>query len=76
MRPNDLENIGPSARQSAEVSDDSVFPGMLSPGLTKREYIATQIMAALLVNGEGHVSGHADRAVKAADTLIRRLAHG
>lgn len=44
-------------------------------GLTKREYIATQIMAQLM-HQEGHIGSHARSAVQAADALLEILSHG
>ena len=55
--------------------DDSASPieeGRELPGLTKREYMATQIAAALCSQGE-HGRDHAMAAVSMADALIAEL---
>lgn len=44
-------------------------------GLTKREYIAAQIMSQMAVQ-DGHVDSNATRAVRAADALLRALSVG
>jgi hypothetical protein len=59
-------------------ANESAFPVIgYGSGLTKREYIAAQIMAAILVNGynpTGTMMGKAAQdAVEAADNLIHHL---
>ena len=60
-----------------ENGNDSAFPnqdtrGFLHYGLTKREYIATQLMAAAMA---GHCSPEEalDRAIKGVDLLLIEL---
>lgn len=56
---------------------DSAFPGSPSidfhQGLTKREFIASQIVTGLLARQYGEDSTAVKRAVKIADQLIEEL---
>jgi hypothetical protein len=62
-------------------TDESAFPqlsiygGMITPGLTKREYAAIHIAAALVSNQEllGPDENRAKRAVTITDVLIAAL---
>lgn len=63
--------------RALENGNDSAFPnqdtrGFLHYGLTKREYIATQLMAAAMA---GHCSPEEalDRAIKGVDLLLIEL---
>jgi hypothetical protein len=63
--------------RALENGDDSAFPnqdtrGFLHYGLTKREYIATQLMAAAMA---GHCSPEEalNRAIKGVDLLLIEL---
>lgn len=63
--------------RALENGNDSTFPnqdtrGFLHYGLTKREYIATQLMAAAMA---GHCSPEEalDRAIKGVDLLLIEL---
>lgn len=42
-------------------------------GLTKREYIATQLLASLLVNGKDLITTEVSRTLIATDELLKQL---
>ena len=75
MTQEDANNL--NQEQGLENGNDSVFPnqdtrGFLHYGLTKREYITTQLMAAAMA---GHCSPKEalDRAIKGVDLLLIEL---
>jgi hypothetical protein len=63
--------------QAIESGREKAFPlytgsGFPSTGLTKREYIATQLMSALITHGYSP-EGSAERAVQATELLLIEL---
>jgi len=54
------------------VGNLPVFPFNDNSGLTKREYIATQLLASL-INTHGDIDLASKTAVKYADSLIKEL---
>ncbi len=63
--------------QALESGREKAFPlytgsGFPSTGLTKREYIATQLMSALITHGYSP-EGSAERAVQATELLLIEL---
>ena len=75
MTPEEADKL--NLESAKDNGNDSAFPnqdtrGFLHYGLTKREYIATQLMAAAMA---GHCSPEEalDRAVKGVDLLLIEL---
>ena len=63
--------------QAMEVGKQLAFPlstgsGYPSTGMTKREYMATQIMSGLITNGYSPEDA-AERAIKGVDLLLIQL---
>ena len=75
MTQEDANNL--NKEQALENGNDSTFPnkdayGFLHYGLTKREYMATQIMSGLITNGYSPEDA-AERAIKGVDLLLIQL---
>lgn len=75
MTQEDANNL--NKEQAMEVGRQFAYPlhtgsGYPNRGLTKREYIATQIMSGLLSNGYSPEDA-AERAIKAVDSLLIQL---
>ena len=75
MTPEEADKL--NLESAKDNGNDSAFPnqdtrGFLHYGLTKREYIATQLMAAAMA---GHCSPEEalDRAIKGVDLLLIEL---
>ncbi len=52
----------------------NAFPDLIESGLSKREFIASQVLSGLVSRGEsGHVGEFAEVAVSAADALLDEL---
>jgi len=58
--------------EALENGNNSAFPNRNDYGMTKREYMATQLMAGLLADGHT-IDIAADRSVKAVDNLLIAL---
>ena len=75
MRQEDIDNL--NKEQALENGNDSAFPnkdgfGFLHYGLTKREYIATQLMTQLIAENDT-LSSAAIKAVQATELLLIEL---
>ena len=75
MTQEDANNL--NKEQALENGNDSTFPnkdgfGFLHYGLTKREYMATQIMSGLISNGYSPEDA-AERAIRGVDLLLTQL---
>ena len=75
MTQEDANNL--NKEQAMEVGKQFAFPlftgsGYPTNGLTKREYMTTQIMSGLLSNGYSPENA-AERAINAVDSLLIQL---
>ena len=75
MTQEDANNL--NKEQALENGNDSTFPnkdayGFLHYGLTKREYMATQIMSGLITNGYSPEDA-SERAIRGVDLLLIEL---
>ena len=75
MTQEDANNL--NQEQGLENGNDSTFPhkdgfGFLHYGLTKREYMATQIMSGLLSGGYD-VNGAVEKSIIGVDKLLIEL---
>ena len=75
MTQEDANNL--NKEQALENGNDSTFPnkdgfGFLHYGLTKREYMATQIMLGLLSGGYD-VNGAVEKSIIGVDKLLIEL---
>ena len=58
--------------RALENGNNSAFPNQYDYGMTKREYMATQLMVGLLSNGHG-VNTAVEYSVAAVDNLLIAL---
>ena len=75
MTQEDANNL--NKEQAMEVGRQLAFPlhtgsGYPSTGMTKREYMATQIMSGLITNGYSPEDA-VERAIRGADLLLIQL---
>ena len=75
MKQEDIDKL--NKEQAMEVGKQFAFPlftgsGYPTNGLTKREYMATQIMSGLLSNGYSPEDA-AERAIRGVDSLLIQL---
>ena len=75
MTQEDANNL--NKEQAMEVGKQLAFPlstgsGYPSTGMTKREYMATQLMSGLITNGYSPEDA-AERAIKGVDLLLIQL---
>ena len=75
MTQEDANNL--NKEQAMEVGKQLAFPlstgsGYPSTGMTKREYMATQIMSGLITNGYSPEDA-AERAIRGVDLLLIQL---
>ena len=75
MTQEDANNL--NKEQAMEVGRQLAFPlhtgsGYPSTGMTKREYMATQIMSGLITNGYSPEDA-AERAIRGVDLLLIQL---
>ena len=75
MTQEDANNL--NKEQAMEAGKQLAFPlstgsGYPSTGMTKREYIATQLMSGLITNGYSPEDA-AERAIKGVDLLLIQL---
>ena len=75
MTQEDANNL--NKEQALENGNDSTFPnqdtrGFLHYGLTKREYIATQVFSGLMSSGYS-TEDAAERAIRGVDLLLIQL---
>lgn len=76
MTPEEAEKL--NLESAKNNGNDSAFPnkdayGFLHYGLTKREYMAIQLMSGLLSDGETSPNSAAEHAVVAVDLLLIEL---
>lgn len=75
MKQEDIDKL--NKEQAMEVGRQFAFPlhtgsGYPNTGMTKREYMATQIMSGLLSNGYSPEDA-AERAIRGVDLLLTQL---
>ena len=75
MTQEDANNL--NKEQAMEVGKQLAFPlstgsGYPNTGMTKREYMATQIMSGLITNGYSPEDA-AERAIRGVDLLLTQL---